>query len=317
MKYLFTLLLLFALNTIKAQTKGYDYFIIQADSLYKLKQFRSSGSAFSDAFTSNGGLGRIDHRISAARSWAQAKVPDSAYVNLEKILSKGYNKDYDQWKDDPAFTPLYSDKRWHMLVAKLKSMKEQSEKFLNRPLANQLDSILAADQYFRVRLDSLNKNFGPKSKQMQSNLVLMQEADLLNIVKVKAILDKYGWLGSEIVGTSGSTALFLVIQHADLEDQLHYLPMLQQAVKNGKASGSELALLEDRIALRKGGLQKYGSQIGKNEKTGRAYVMPLEDPDNVDKRRATVGLQPMSQYVKQWAIEWSVDQYKKDILSNN
>ncbi len=43
------------------------------------------------------------------------------------------------------------------------------------------------------------------------------------------------------------------------------------------------------------------------------YVQPLEDPDNVDKRRAQVGLQPLAEYVSQWQIKWDVEQYKKDL----
>jgi hypothetical protein len=43
------------------------------------------------------------------------------------------------------------------------------------------------------------------------------------------------------------------------------------------------------------------------------YVLPLEDPENVDKRRAEVGLQPIADYVIEWQIKWDVEQYKKDL----
>ncbi len=43
------------------------------------------------------------------------------------------------------------------------------------------------------------------------------------------------------------------------------------------------------------------------------YVSPFEDPDNVDKRRAAVGLQPLAEYVYQWQIKWDIEQYKKDL----
>jgi hypothetical protein len=46
--------------------------------------------------------------------------------------------------------------------------------------------------------------------------------------------------------------------------------------------------------------------------TSPYYVLPLEDPDNVDKRRAEVGLQPLAEYVAYWQIKWDVEQYKKD-----
>jgi hypothetical protein len=74
-----------------------------------------------------------------------------------------------------------------------------------------------------------------------------------------------------------------------------------------------LALLEDRINLGNGKRQIYGSQIGTNPETKLNYVLPLEDPDNVDKRRAEVGLEPLADYVIYWKIIWNVKQYKKDL----
>jgi hypothetical protein len=39
----------------------------------------------------------------------------------------------------------------------------------------------------------------------------------------------------------------------------------------------------------------------------------LEDPDNVDKKRASVGLEPLAEYASNWGIVWDVEQYKKDL----
>ena len=89
--------------------------------------------------------------------------------------------------------------------------------------------------------------------------------------------------------------------------------MMKEAVKNGSANSNSLALLEDRIALREGRKQIYGSQIGTNQITQTQYVLPLDDPDNVDKRRAAVGLENLAEYVKNWNINWNVEQYKKDL----
>jgi len=88
---------------------------------------------------------------------------------------------------------------------------------------------------------------------------------------------------------------------------------MREAVKHGKAQASNLALLEDRVALGQGKKQIYGSQIGRDPETQLYYVSPLEDPDNVDKRREAVGLQPLAEYVSRWQIKWDVEQYKKDL----
>ena len=150
---------------------------------------------------------------------------------------------------------------------------------------------------------------------MKDHWKIIQEKDSINLIAVSSILDQYGWLGSEVVGQQGNSALFLVIQHADINTQQKYLPMMREAVKSGKARGSNLALLEDRVALRQGKKQIYGSQIGRDPITNLYFVSPLEDPDNVDKRRAEVGLGPLADYVSKWNIQWDVEQYKKDLPS--
>ncbi len=114
------------------------------------------------------------------------------------------------------------------------------------------------------------------------------------------------------LGLAGNQTLFLVIQHSDLKTQEQYLPMMREAVKDGNADPGLLALLEDRVALQQGKRQTYGSQIGQNN-NGEYYVMPLEDPDNVDKRRAEVGLEPLQNYLANWGLSWDAEAYRKKL----
>lgn len=165
-----------------------------------------------------------------------------------------------------------------------------------------------------MELTEIEKKYGSESQEMKSQWRIINNKDSLNLIQIKSLLDKYGWLGADIIGEQGSSTLFLVIQHADIVTQEKYLPIMRGAVKAGKAKGSSLALLEDRVALRKGKKQIYGSQISKDYDTKLYYVLPLEDPDNVDKRRAAVGLQSLAEYVSYWQIKWDVEQYKKDMM---
>lgn len=137
--------------------------------------------------------------------------------------------------------------------------------------------------------------------------------DSINLIKVIEIIDAYGWIGPDKVGGQANQTLFLVIQHSDLKTQQKYLPILREAVKNKNASGSAMALLEDRVALGEGKRQIYGSQIGYDKEKNESFVLPLEDPDNVDKRRAHVGLGLLADYVKRWGIIWNVEEYKQKL----
>jgi hypothetical protein len=189
------------------------------------------------------------------------------------------------------------------------------QSLLNEALINQLDSIRNDDQKYRNELESIQARYGGDSKEMKDLLNIIHKTDSSNRTKIEAILNKYGWLGTDRIGEEGNATLFLVIQHSDLVVQERYLPMMRDAVKRGNAKSNSLALLEDRVALRQGKRQIYGSQVSWNMKTNEYYVLPLNDPDNVDKRRAEVGLQALSDYLSNFNLKWNVEQYKKDLPS--
>lgn len=284
-----------------------------ADSLYNAGDYLNSGKTYALAFEANGWKGTSNDRYNAACAWALAGVADSSFFQLEKIAQKLNYKNYGHITTDPDLTSLHSDPRWAPLLDLVLKNKEKAEANLNKPLAAKLDSIYVDDQKYRQQLGETDKKYGWESKEMKDLWKIIQEKDSVNLIQVKGILDQYGWLGADVVGEQGNSALFLVIQHADQQSQEKYLPMMRDAVKNGKAKGSSLALLEDRVALRQGKRQIYGSQIGRDPATGIYFISPLEDPDNVDKRRAEVGLGPLADYVANWNIKWDPEQYKKDL----
>jgi hypothetical protein len=178
----------------------------------------------------------------------------------------------------------------------------------NKALAKTLDSISDLDQTVRNQyLKALNEN---KDKALTDSLLaLMRSTDQSNQEKVDAILSRYGWLSPQTVGFKGSNALFLVIQHADLPMQKKYLPVLTAAEARGELLSSSLAFLVDRINMKEGKKQIYGSQGISDGKSSKRYIYPIEDPDELDARRRSVGLSPMSEYVPGWDLE----AYKKEL----
>jgi hypothetical protein len=78
------------------------------------------------------------------------------------------------------------------------------------------------------------------------------------------------------------------------------LPLVEKAYKSGSLAGQSYALLLDRVLVREGKPQMYGTQAKPFEEwnDGQAAAMPIEDEANVDKRRAVVGLPPLSEYLK-------------------
>ncbi len=308
---LLTAFLLFSFISYAQPDAEYAQWVTKGSEYYKAKQYKESAEAYSKAFAAFGGKGYTNDRYDAACSWALAGNADSAFINLERIATKGNYTNYSHMTTDADLNSLHDDKRWQPLCDQVKQNKEKSEASLNRPLVAILDTVYQTDQQYRKQVDEVKKKYGHDSKEMGELWKTINYYDSVNLIKVTAIIDKYGWVGPDVVGNRGSSAIFLVIQHSDIDVQDKYLPMMREAVRNNKAQPSSLALLEDRVALRHGKKQVYGSQINCNGDD--CWVSPLEDPDNVDKRRAEVGLQPLANYVLQWGIKWDVAAYKNQL----
>ena len=183
----------------------------------------------------------------------------------------------------------------------------------DKTLKQELIDIWNTDQNLRRDYSEVFKKFGKGSREVDSITTVINYTDSIHVVRVTQILDEYGWVGKDKIGQQANNAIFLVIQHADLKTQQKYLPLMREAVKKGKSEESWLALLEDRVALREGRKQIYGSQVFFNQNKNTYYVAPLEDPDNVDKRRGEMGLNKLAHYLKDWDLVWNVEEYKKQL----
>ena len=153
----------------------------------------------------------------------------------------------------------------------------------------------------------MEEEYGRNSIELEGHWKKIKRRDSLNLIEVRIILNQHGWLSPEEVSEDGNAALFLVIQHSNLKDQIKYLPMLRKAVLDGKASGQDLALLEDRVLLGQGESQIYGSQVYRNKDTGEYYVAPMINPSSVNDRRKEIGLIPIEDYLLHWNINWQIE----------
>ncbi|QBJ85468.1 hypothetical protein DDI74_03980 [Chryseobacterium gleum] len=305
---IYALLLLFLFTGVNAQE--YSKLINEADQLYRAKDYKMSADVYDKAFKIESE--NPSHLYNGACSSALAGNTKKAFKWLNLSIDKGWTN-LKHLKSDTDLDNLHSKKEWGKTIEKLEKKIAAIEANYDNPLQAELLAILEEDQKYRMQMDETQKKFGPQSKEMNDLWKITMQKDSLNLIKVKKILDEKGWVGKDKVGALANSALFLVIQHSDLETQKKYLPMMKEAVTKGNASAGSLALLIDRIEIREGRKQIYGSQIGINQSNNTYYVLPLLDPDNVDKRRTEVGLGPISDYVKNRNLAWDVEKYKKDL----
>ena len=188
-----------------------------------------------------------------------------------------------------------------------------------------LDTIWQTEQTpIRLR-DSLMRVYGAESKEYKEQQFIYEKNHIINEKKVRTILDNYGWPTREMIGEQGNWTICNVIQHADNEVRIKYLPMMRKAVKEKKLEPRFLVRAEDRIATERGDLQIYGGQMKYYPETKSFNIWPVFDPINIDKRRAEIGLEPIAEFLKnrfdfKWNLEEQIkrsEKFEKEIKAKN
>ncbi len=109
------------------------------------------------------------------------------------------------------------------------------------------------------------------------------DTDSTNLQLVSRILSESGYPRKSKVGDFATLTVWMIIQHSDLGRIKQFLPQLEEAVRRGDLAPAYLAATKDRIDIREGRPQKYGTQ----------FNCPLLDSLRVNEWRQEVGLPPI------------------------
>jgi len=306
MKSILAIFVCFMAFSLQAQT--FKEFLQKGDKLYDEGSFLASAKEYEKAF--NLKEGNASQYYNAACYWALSgdTIISMKYLNLS--ADKGW-KNLKHLKRDKDLASLHSIKGWTNVLKKVQVNLDEYEKDFDKPLKAQLEQIFIRDQTLRLLVKEVEEKFGRESDEMMYFWKLISEQDSLNEREVIKIIEEKGWVGKSLVGGKANITLWLVIQHAPLEIQEKYLPLLNESVMKGESKGSHLALLEDRIQMRNNKPQTYGSQVTRDEKTGKWMVYEILNPEYVNQRRKKVGLGPIEDYLQRWGIRWTIEQKEK------
>lgn len=159
-------------------------------------------------------------------------------------------------------------------------------------IRTELKDILRADQEPRNLIVKAWKEHPNDTLLHQSIARQILHNDSLNLCRICEILDNYPPdFGEE------NEIICAVIQHSNLDLQQKYLPRFIVAAEEHKLKGELVAVMQDRIACWSGKAQIYGSQGSINE-NGIFIPAPIEDYENVDSRRAAMGMIPLQEYIQ-------------------
>ncbi|WP_296705202.1 DUF6624 domain-containing protein [Algoriphagus sp.] len=117
--------------------------------------------------------------------------------------------------------------------------------------------------------------------------------------RLAEIFEQYGFVGFDLAGEEGSFNFWLMVQHSDHDPdfQTKVLGKMKIEVDNNNAQPNNYGLLVDRVKLNTGEKQIYGTQVTYNLAIGQAYPKSLEDSVNVNRRRESIGLEPLELYL--------------------
>jgi len=130
------------------------------------------------------------------------------------------------------------------------------------------------------------------------------KVDEFNTAEIQKMLKGRGWFRDDKDGEGAGRYGWLIAQHADRNPtfQQAALKLMKAELGAPGVSKSNYAYLYDRVQMRfmdSDGLderiQRYGTQ-GRCTGPGTWEPLPMEDPENIDVRRAEVGLGPIAEY---------------------
>jgi hypothetical protein len=141
----------------------------------------------------------------------------------------------------------------------------------------------------------VREGFG--SQMSAETIKEMQATDARHTARMKRIIRRHGWPGRSLVSEDGSHAAWLLVQHADGAFMAQCLPLMERAVRKGEASAKDYVYLLDRVRMKEGKPQVYGTQF--TFVAGGEFVLhPIQDAEHVDERRRAVGLPTMAEQEK-------------------
>lgn len=167
---------------------------------------------------------------------------------------------------------------------------------------------LAAVQYPALReelLDMVEHDQRTRKSRLASDdsdfdsfVARLTKVDRKNTARMHEIVDEVGWPTKSKVGSDGTQAAWLLVQHADLDVPFQHrcLNLMQDQQIFDEVYAQNLAYLTDRVLVNEGKEQEYGTQF--HDVDGKPQPRPIRDAKNVDKRRKEMGLSTLDEYRK-------------------
>lgn len=155
------------------------------------------------------------------------------------------------------------------------------------------EGLYEADQAKRRELVALIQEGVPRDDpRFRALATEVHQLDMANQAAFDSLYAAHGWPRFSVYGEQAGSAAFLILQHAALEKQEEFFPLITAMAELGELHKRQYALMLDRILVRRGLPQVYGSQAVPKS-TGAYEFAPIENIAELEARRVAVGLPPL------------------------
>lgn len=191
----------------------------------------------------------------------------------------------------------------------------QAQQVDNPDLRDMLSNMAASDRLFREQIDSLRKAPGMNEREIRNLVAEQQAVDAENQRLLDAIIEQHGWPGKSLVGEDVAGGVLTILEHAGHAYQKQHLPLLREAAAQNELPPDQIAVLEDQVRMRDGRPQLYGTQLKYEQVDSKEHLYPIENPSEVNARRAEIGLPPIEEMLEEKGIEWRPPGSKPEVVT--
>jgi len=264
----------------------------------------SSGHSNLDVFK----LPQNEAEYLALKAFAHKIIPEDQWQNLcdapredieARITLIGYAENWTQAKLDEIrlqeHERIYSVQRKYapkpnFIASELKTDEVRGQAIRELEGYDQFwaSAAFRYPEFTRPSSEINHKVFSPLFNRGQCE----EQNDVLKMLK--PILKTSEFPTDKRFGEGTLRSLFYITQHADEDVDFQVMMLEEFEQRPGSIESTLLALLTDRVKLNQGKLQIYGSQLECRD--GEYHPRPVENPEMLDERRTSVGLEPFADY---------------------
>jgi len=304
-------------SSLHAQEEAFSFSVIltPGDSLRQEGDIYGALDAYKKSIASGNIFGPDDHSVARssymsdlynlACALSRLGQQDSAVKYLQRYPIES-NDSVGEALSDPDLINIRSASGWNKLESTIikRYCAKSGINIKDLDYARKLWYMGAKDQAYYKEIALAEQKTGKSSPVVLALWDLKEKLNEENQQQLEQLIREKGWPKRSAVGAGAAGTAFLVVQHADLERQQKYLPVIKDLCKASEARWQEYALMYDRVQVSLGKAQRCGSQVHYNPQTKQNELFDLENPEKVDEWRKELGLQPLSAYLANFQIKW-------------